>query len=103
MIRNPSHVVDKIGGDMLHLVNGRSSYWLRGICAGGLFAVLCTLVVGLAIAAARDEQPFRRGKLVPSDAIDATANVGIPVAAVVGALLGVGWAERIWRAKSRIK
>ena len=79
------------------------SYWLRGIAAGGILATLCALAVGLAVAAARDEQPFRRGKLVPSDAVDVTAKVGIPVAAAAGALLGVAWAERLWRVKHQIR
>jgi hypothetical protein len=82
---------------MLRLATGRASYWLRGVTSGAILAAIGVLAIGLAIAAARDEQPFRRGKLVPSVAIDATAEFGVPVAAAVGALLGGGLAEYLWR------
>lgn len=84
------------GGQMLRLAAGRLSYCIRGIAAGAILAALCALGVGLSTAAARDEQPFRRGKLVPSDTMEFAAHVGIPIAAGVGALLGLGCAQYLW-------
>ncbi len=79
------------------LATGRASYWLRGIAVGGILATIFAIAVGLGFAAARDEQPFRRGKAVPSRSIDIASHIGIPVAAPLGAVLGVLAAESLWR------
>ncbi len=79
------------------LATGRASYWLRGIAIGGILATVLAIAVGLAFAAARQEQPFRRLKGVSRRSMDLASHVGIPVAAPLGALLGALAAESLWR------
>lgn len=86
---------------MLRLITGRPSYWLRGICAGTMLTVLITLAAGLAVAAVRDEQPFQRGKQISSQTMDTTIKLCVPIAATLGAVLGGGFAEYLWRRRGQ--
>jgi hypothetical protein len=88
-------------GAMLRLAPGHFSFWLRGIVHGAILGTLFAIVIGLASAAARNEQPFRRGKLVSAHSMDVVVSIGIPVAAPLGAILGIGLAESLWRRRRR--
>jgi hypothetical protein len=85
---------------MPRIAEGRSSLLLRGITVGAISATLFVIIVGLGFAIARNEQPFRRGKDVSGDSMDVATNLGIPVAAAIGSLIGGTLANRLWAARS---
>jgi hypothetical protein len=85
---------------MWRLASNLWSYRIRGLAFGAVLTMVATIAVGLCFAAARDEQPFRRGKLVPSDSIDAAVNIGLPIATPIGVFAGFALAEWVWRRRT---
>jgi hypothetical protein len=81
---------------MLRIANGRWSYRLRGVAYGAVLAAVGAIAIGLGFAAARDEQPFRRGKLVPSRSMDFVSEKVLPIATPLGGVIGSALAEWFW-------